>query len=502
LAATAIPSCSVEPAIQGSASVARLTLFFSLELLIVALLRLPSDLGFTAFAYADRGSWMAVIALVEQGRRPVIDFAYLYGLLPIWISCGWFKILGSTPYAYESLSIVISLTMAWSFARIVRSLELNAPGFAVAVIALPFAIMPTYPSIAHAVEAALLCAALAEHAAGRLNYALALAAAACFAKPSMGFVYGAIVLALSVFAQIREPRGWRAIALAIMPAAVVVLILSSWAMIAEGPAVLAATILPTSGLHNYAAFNMGFFKGLGSYFWYGASLLFYFGSVVAFWFAASAWLTVSGIVRLVRLGRERVLDVRDQLVLATALMQVLFVTLFFAGPTSWSYYSYILVIGVLAALTDSAPARLAVIPLIILAATGQSGMRAEDVFVWHERTRDASTANLWATAAQREDWNQMRAAIEGYHPAMMSPTGEIPLLFPEFQRNQFAYLFAAGVANPREFAEVLQEFEQAEVVVEQIAPDYGYALTIIPELQKPLATRKLIFKNRTFAVYR
>ena len=31
------------------------------------------------------------MALVEQGRRPTIDFGYPYGLLPIWIGSAWFS---------------------------------------------------------------------------------------------------------------------------------------------------------------------------------------------------------------------------------------------------------------------------------------------------------------------------------------------------------------------------------------------------------------------------
>ena len=63
------------------------------------------------------------MALVEQGRRPTIDFGYPYGLLPIWIGSAWFQLLGVTPRAYQTANVMLGLTMAWAIARIVHSLR-------------------------------------------------------------------------------------------------------------------------------------------------------------------------------------------------------------------------------------------------------------------------------------------------------------------------------------------------------------------------------------------
>src|ERR1700730_989347 len=90
-----------------------LTILFAFELIAVALLRLPYDLGFNAFAFADRGSWLTGVALTAQGRRPAIDFGYTYGLLPIWFSRGWFYLWGATPQAYQAANVLGSLAIGW-----------------------------------------------------------------------------------------------------------------------------------------------------------------------------------------------------------------------------------------------------------------------------------------------------------------------------------------------------------------------------------------------------
>jgi hypothetical protein len=484
-------------------------MLFAAELIAVAILRIPYDLGFNAFAFADRGSWLTVVALAEQGRRPAIDFGYTYGLLPIWLSSGWFHLWGATPHAYQTANVIVSLTMGWAIARIVRSLHSSLAEIALAIVALPFAVQSSYPSIAHLIEAALLCNAIAEHAAGRRSSALVLAAAACFAKPSMGYVYGLILIIL--IARDLNRRGqlsanqadWSAIGRRLLPAVAVTLIFGTIALIVNGPASLISTILPISGVKHYAIFDYGFFRGRGRYFWYGVPLSYVFGSVEAFWFAASGWLIVRAIAsvpRLLRIDRDRAATVRDEIVVAAAIMHVLFVAIFFAGPNSWSSYSYILVIGALAACANGRRGMIAVLGLTLLAATGQTGAILGGWLSWKQRAPDPVSAGLWATAETRAEWQQVLDALGGKRAAIVSPQGAVPILFPEFERTEYAYLLA-GVTRPEEIATAKREFAEAPVIVEVIDADYGWAMTLMPEVEAPIASRKLILRNGMFAVF-
>ena len=338
---------------DAATSTGRLAILLGVEVIVIALIRIPYDQGFTAFAFGDRGSWMTVMALVAEGRRPTIAFGYPYGLLPIWLGSGWFHLCAATPRAYQAANVILGLAMAWAIARIVHALRLPFVAIVMVIIALPFAIQSSYPSLAHGLEAALICLAIAEQAAGRRRFALALATAACFAKPSMGYVYGLTLLGCLAADLHRrglwrwDGRAWRALWHELQPAVATALALGFVLGWRYGPAPLLATVLPVTGMKDYVAFNFGFFHGIGRNFWYGTPVLYYFGSVIAFWFAASIALVVGALLALGRMlrGSAESAPPRDEIVIVTALLHVVFVTMFFAGPTSWSYYSYILVIG-------------------------------------------------------------------------------------------------------------------------------------------------------------
>lgn len=507
----ATPDKPTNPARAAAAETgtSRLAILLGVEVIVIAILRIPYDLGFTAFAFGDRGSWMTVMALVAGGRRPTIDFGYPYGLLPIWLGRGWFHLLGATPRTFQMANVLLGCAMAWAIARIVHALRLPFVAIVMVIVAVPFAIQSSYPSLAHAVEATLICNAIAEQAAGRRRIALALAAAACFAKPSMGYVYGLVILACGAadFARRGLWRGagvnWRALWHELMPAVGTTLALGFVLGWCYGPVPLIATLLPLAGMKNYAAFHFGFFYGIGRYFWYGTPVHDYFGSVIAFWFAASIGLVIASLVSLGRLlrGSGGPGSRCDEIVIATAVLHVVFVTIFFAGPTSWSYYSYILVIGAAACCTRAHLSAAGGWLLVALAASGQTSARAQDVVNWKVRGPSAATAGLWASAGQRDDWEAVVRRVDGQRAALLLPQGCAPLLFPEFERNAYAYL-TPGVTLPHELARALEQFADAPIAIAVIEPSYGYALTLIPRVVAALSQRQPIFKNEFFAVYR
>jgi hypothetical protein len=494
---------------EAAGIAARLPLLLGLEFLIVFVMRIPYDSGFTAFAFGDRGSWLTVSALVRRGMRPAVDFGYDYGLLPVWLSAGWFGALGDSPRAYHAASLLCGIAMVAAIARMAHSLRLPQAVVPLAIAALPFAVMTSYPSMAHAVEAALLCNALAEQAADRRANALALAAAACFAKPSMGYLYGFVLLVFGISDLYNRggiARGrvdWIALRRLLMPAAATTAAMMAILGFAYGPQSLFLTLLPLAGMKNYAAFHFGFFRGSGKYFWYGAPILFYFVSVTGFWIAASIWLAGAGLIALRRLmrGCEKSSRRRDEFVVATAVLHTLFVTMFFAGPSSWSYYSYILVMGAMAACTAERARRLAVAALAVVAAMGQIGSRAADLTLWHKRAPSAVTAGLWATARGRNALAEAIAALRGHRAELISGQGGAPLLLPQFKRHDYAYLLP-GVVSDAKMARVVARFAAAPLVVAVVAPGYGDALDFWPQIKQVFAHREVVMKNDFYVVYR
>jgi len=488
----------------------RLWLLLNLELLIIAALRLPHDLGFNAFAFGDRGSWLTLHYLVTHGGRPALDFGYQYGLLPIWLSEIWFGLFGATPHAYQAAMVVCGLLITWPIARILQICRRRFVCTALAMTALPFAVQSSYPSMAHAVEAVLLCNALAEQAAGRRNIALALATAACLVKPSMGYVYSFVLLVFIALDLHRRGllgtgRAERCeLCRMLAPAAITGISLILVLAAIYGPISLAMTLLPITGVKNYAAMNYGFFHGMGSYFWYGIPVLYYFGSVIGFWFAASLWLIAAAMIALWGLlrGGDETTGRWNEFVLSAALLHVAFVTVFFGGSSSWSYYSYIPVIGAIAACTaDRTRCAIVGTALTVLAASGQTSFRVADLISWRDLTPAADTAGLWASADERSAWTAALDSLGGRKAALISGEGAAPLLFPQFEQYDFLCV-VPGDISAEQFDHAMREFSQAPMIVAVVDPLFGDALDFWPPLRNLLARRELVLRSRFFAAYR
>jgi hypothetical protein len=250
----------------------RLCLLFGAEkTLAYALFRLPTDLGFDANAFGDRGDFLSISNLVGHGSRPAIDFGYHWGLVPIMLAQAWFVLFGATPQTNEAVMVVCALLVAIGVARMAAALRLGTLGIAFLVIALPFA-FPTF-TVTYALEAALLSNALAEQAAGRRSTALALTTAACFVKPSMAYVYGFVLVVLALRDAWRSERGapsidWRKLMRTITPATITACALILILAATYGTSVLTTTLLPRAGMSAFHSQGMGFFHGAGRDSWY------------------------------------------------------------------------------------------------------------------------------------------------------------------------------------------------------------------------------------------
>jgi hypothetical protein len=71
--------------------------------------RIPDFFSFDNVVFGDVGSVLTIDFLVTHGYRPVIDFGYLYGLLPIFLANLWFRAIGRTPLALAGLAFFYNL---------------------------------------------------------------------------------------------------------------------------------------------------------------------------------------------------------------------------------------------------------------------------------------------------------------------------------------------------------------------------------------------------------
>ena len=236
----------------------RLFFIFAIEFTVLCIVSVPSILSFDNFAFGDQGSELTIQYLVRAGNRPAVDFFYHYGLLPILAGSIWFGVLGLTPLAYIAASFVCGLLMVRGLARFAVALELTPIGIAFLIASFPLAIMPAYPHLAHSMEALLFCNALAEQAAGKHSRALALVTAAVFAKPSLAYVFGLLLLFVIAW-KAGQDKGSpsRQFFMLIAPAASTASILTITLAIVYGPRALLKTVMPITGALLYRLLNYG-----------------------------------------------------------------------------------------------------------------------------------------------------------------------------------------------------------------------------------------------------
>jgi hypothetical protein len=487
-----------------------LSLLFCVETLAYALVRLPTDLGFDANAFGDRGDFLSISYLVAHGSRPGVDFGYHWGLVPIMLAQAWFALFGATPQANEAIMVICAIVVAVAMARMAAALRLGPLGIILLIVALPFA-FPTF-TLTYALEAALLSNALAEQAAQRRSTALALTTATCFVKPAMAYVYGFVLVVIVVRDACRSGPDassidWRRFSRAITPAAITACALAFILAAVFGPSVLATTLLPEAGMSAYRYQGMGFFHGAGREFWYQPrlGLPFYLLTVAGWWIVGTLWLLASGLRASWRLiVGSRMLSAwssaADEIVLTCATLHVAFITVFFGTQVSWRYYCYILVVGVAAtSIRDLAAARIVSL-LSCLALFGHVSHFAELKTQWRTMTPSPVTAGMWAAPEEVHEWEQVGRAIDGHRALLLTAMGCGPVLSTRFEQ-PFANHFTPGEVMPDQLARLMRQIDGAQRIVVVVSSGFGNMLLWWPEIQQALDGHEMLWKGKSFAVY-
>jgi hypothetical protein len=488
---------------------ASLTVMFGVEVLLIEAVGIPFSLNFDMWAFMDAGGNLTAPFLIQQGYRPVIDFGYQYGLLSLLVDRLWLGLAGASPSACIVLVTACNLLVGWALARFAVSLGLRGAGIFLMAATLPFAIQANYPGITHALEAALLANGLAEQAAGRRATALALATVACLTKPSMGYVYGGLLLGFEVLS-LWKHRQVNVLPLALVKrttlAAVIGIIIAMVLASTFGSLPFVRTLFPTAGIKDYRALHHGFF-GEGRNFWYfpGVHVGYYLGTVVGFWILGTLWLVTGGAIALLRMVRGLAADAgvrKDyEIVLSCATMHLAFVLLFFGNAFSWFYYSYMLVMGVAATSAWEGSARYAVWSLILIALLGQKTFVRDSYQRWISTAPERATLQLWASPEENAEWLKVltlvRAeAARGRPAALLARTGCAELLFPEFAKPVSLYL-DPGIPTDEEVMRKAAQLRQASAVVVV----RHSLLASWPPFDAALVGRTPAFHGKFFEVY-
>jgi hypothetical protein len=564
-------------------SVLTLCAVYALEVLAIAILRIPHELGLFMFAFGDRGSWLVVQYLVAHGYRPTIDFGFPYGLLPILFGRAWFAIFGLTPRAFDAAMVAGGLAMAFGMARFANAMRLNRVGQILVIVALPIAIQSGLPSLSHLLEAVLLCLAIGEHAQGNRGTALALTTAACFAKAALGYLYGFLLILLIVAACSRRDEAnararfdWVALRRTLMPAIITGLLMLAIVGAVFGARPLLASLLPLNGMKIYQSLHFGFFTPWSRTFWDPrvAPIGIYFATPAPFWLFSTIWLALAGLfagwnllrqnqsrwhwlagsspsapasqhflssqsaypqandetciassgaashdfapgqsVRARPYGETIVARRRDEIIFCCAVLQTLFVLRLFGPPLSWTYYSYLVVMGVAAASTMNYVAVMGVaaestinfaalrvtMALTALAFVAQIVALTVAATEWKSTAPTLIAAGLWADANERAEWITVTRLIAGHRTVAVGVAGAASILFPDFEKPVGAYL-VRDEATPSEVARTIERIKGADFVVRPASESIGDPISFWPEMTRTLDNLQVIWKGHTYQV--
>ena len=480
----------------------------AVEILALAFFQVPTRLGFDATAFGDNGLSLNAQFLIQHGYRPGVDFGYPYGPLSLLFGQLWFSLFGLTPHAFFSATTICDLAFALGLARFAKLLRLRGPALALIAVSVPFSILMDI-TLAHALERVLIVWALAAQADGRRSHALAIATGAALVKPSMGFVYGFMLLVLIVAELWKDSKLTagslaREVQTAVVTAAVV---LAASIALYGTPATFRLS-LPLTGAEIYRAANNGFFTGSGQGFWYfpGVHLGYYFGTAVAFWFAASVVLIAGGCSSALAVfasfrNREEPTPAREVTIFC-AILHLAFITLFFGNNSSWTSYPYLLAMGVGAMTLWSKYSEKLVWLLIVLGVVGQKGMIDQNLRAWFNTAPSTATAGLWANPDERKEWSQVLDLAKGNSSVVLVYDGSAQLLFAGMAP-LVGVTLVRGETTAIELKRKIDQLATAQFAIVPEVPNSLGFLNVWPEFNDQLSKwGPVVFKGRYFTVYR
>jgi hypothetical protein len=486
--------------------ITKLSIALSIEAVLLNILQLPQSLNFT-FLFGDTGANITAQYLVGNGYRPNVDFGYHYGLLPLFLGHVWFSMAGATPIAYQSAMVVTSVVLALGIARFAENLRLSWVGIVFLAAALPIAIRPYYWNFAHAVEAALLCHAIAAQSGGRPRTAMAVTTAAVFAKPSMAYFYGGLLIAFALL-KLRASGGLtrKASEKFIFPSIVVAVALVVLMTSIYGALPLLRTMLPFTGVAAYRAQHIGLL-GEGHYFLYSPGIRpgYYLGTVTGLWILGTIWLVGAASVCASRfiagLREQQPGEMATEMVLTCGLLQIVFVAILFGTSQSWAYYSYILVMGIAASSKLSHQAANTVMGLAFMSLLGQRATLQGSIRAWATTRRDPDALGLWTSADEAKEWATVRGLAAGKRTIVLACDGCAEVAFAEFRKPVSLFLIP-GLATSGEIERKVAEVSSASMV---IVPEYYPAdvcqMRKWPEFAHALKDFRLVSSGKYFKVF-
>jgi hypothetical protein len=480
-----------------------LTVLLLIELCALYISQWPLLYNFNKFAFWDWGGYLVAHYLLNQGYTPVTGFGWQYGLLPLLLQEIGFHFAEATPASFLFLSLLCALGFTIAVARFANR-ESGLAGQTLMLLSLPF-IVALGSDLPHALEPAFLSLGLLWQAKGNRAGALAFATAACFTKPVMAYLYGFILLVFLIADLHRRGRlTWQNIARSLLPALCTGLCLIVVLGIAFSWRALLTSLLPLSGAHAYRLLHYGW-TGIARELFYfpGVRPAYYIGTPVGFLVLATIYLLVALAVASWRIwqGRLRAPD-NYEIVLTCTLLHLGFVGLFYGTAASWTYYAYILVMGVAATAIWTPTASRLVWALCVFAALGNYSQLKSSITGWRNMKRSPVTGGLYALPAESSEWAHVTALSDHNSPALFTWDGGASVLFPWLRKPVSAFM-VPGIATSNEIRQEVRQLRSAKTLIIPTIPELGNPIASWPgsEFKTILDNTTLVFKGTYFEIY-
>ncbi len=506
----------------------RLTSLIAAILLASFLFQLPTSLtggvaDWQEFAFYDPGTVLKGDMLLAKGYLPTLDFGYTHGLLSLLYGRIGFFLLGRSPWTFFALTLLCEFVIAWAFARIALALRLSQPALIVLLVGLPMALLPAYLTLTHPLEAMFIALALAEQAQGKRHRALWLLTVCLFVKPSMAYVYGALLVAIILAGKNRR-NTTRAFGGAALTALLLAAALALW----TGPLPVFRPLLPLTGATTYAATGFGFFNTSGRDLWWRQPWWAYIGTPVGMVLLGALTCTLGAPYALLRLfrfppppapksfppsappsilyaGPDINFDTarcrRHEMLATVALLELAFLLGFYGWTGSWTYYSYLLVWALVLATEELVRVRRwtwlpgTVVALLALSYCELIGVALNG---WTAKDRPPSAGGLWVYPQLWQDWRDALAATRG-QPTLLMTNGWPPDLPPNAQLPD-AWFPELGIPTAPEIERVRQQVAHAQYAIRWHAYQNFEDVWTEPRLAAERKRFVPIFQNSHFTV--
>lgn len=441
-------------------------LFFTIAgiLALLQVWELPKIADWSLFAFYDPGTAFKGDVLISAGLRPAIDFGYTHGLASLIFAHWALRLFGRTPAGYILTTTCLEILMAGAITIFMRAIAANRTAVIWLLCALPVAIMPAYLTLTHPLEATLLLWAIAMQASDKRRVSLLLCTVCLFVKPSMGYVYGLLLVVLICMDYIRRKQTIGYLWKQFWPSIIGGVLLAAGCIWQFGLRSLMLTIVPITGLRTYTDTHFGFLFGRGQRFWSPEyhNLLYYFITPAGIWLALLV-IILWRLPRLLARFRFQLPGPRIETITCLGIMQLAFVFGFYGWRHSWEYYSYMPVLFVAGLLALEGVRRRWVVALCTLALVGQATTLVVVASGWMIKVRNRQTGGLWAYRLQAREWRHV-VNLTRHQPTLVLSNGFLPWM-AQGMFMPSSWFPEPGITTRRELLRVERETHRAMYVV-------------------------------------